>query len=295
MSKKILIWSDLDLDGAGTQCVLRWLHPKDDITTQGSTISTLQHDFNEYIKSVDLDSFDIVYITDLDTTSISDVIDRDNVIVIDHHKSHLDIIHVYRNLTLYVKEYTSATKLIYKTFEAELNKVITPAQRALIALIDDYDCFELKHPESALLNIVYWDIPGKRINKFVELYTDGFKGFTPENNKSIQKHADVLNNITSRLNPYVGRLGDYSIMCDFVTTSHNDVAAFMLSKYPIDIVALVNPGRETVSFRKAKNSDADLSEIVSQHFEGGGHASAAGCRLNTQFLEFSKTLKPIKI
>ena len=85
---------------------------------------------------------------------------------------------------------------------------------------------------------------------------------------------------------------DYSIVATFANYAINELAHFLIKKYSTDISIIVNTQAKTVSFRRSKESDVDVSILAKKICEGGGHAAAAGGKLTEQFASLTKTFAP---
>ena len=177
MSKAEIIFTDLDLDGCCSYLAYCWLtqtKPKA-ITIK---VSSLREKFLAWLKRNKLSDYKTVYFFDLDTTEIKDLIDKKNVTIFDHHKSHEE---KYKNATTIIdKECTSCSKLIYRHYKVNAN--LTNEQKKLIAFANDYDCYELKFPESNKLNFLFWYKNGDKLQNFITDFESGFHGFTNDNN-----------------------------------------------------------------------------------------------------------------
>lgn len=291
--KKILIFTDSDLDGAGCAAALKWLLPKTyDITIMPTTISKFRNELLDWLKTDKLSNYDLVFICDLDTTELSELVDFNNVYIIDHHESHNPLI--YKNCKTHIINATSATLLIYKLFLE--NKNISKEKIALIKLIDDYDSFNLKYKQSKELNIIYWSLTGNRPIKFYEIFNEGFKGFDKFQINTINNYQQKLNKLISSIQLFKGIVNfenkQYNCLSTIVDSCINDVGEYIYKTYNTDIVFIVNLKSNVVSLRKNPNCNIDLSKLAKQIGNGGGHTTAAGCPLNDQFMELMKNFIP---
>jgi len=78
----------------------------------------------------------------------------------------------------------------------------------------------------------------------------------------------------------------------FANYAVNELAHFLIKKYNADIGIVVNTQAKTVSFRRSKQSDADLSILATKLCQGGGHSASAGGRLTEKFANLTKTFTP---
>ena len=97
---KAFIWTDGDLDGAGSFLALKWL-----LESSGSIVDNdfVYNGSEVYVKLSDwfelhYREYDKIFICDisLDETTI-ELVDREKVVVIDHHKTHLELKDKYKN------------------------------------------------------------------------------------------------------------------------------------------------------------------------------------------------------
>lgn len=292
---KIHCFTHWDVDGLVSYLVLRWFLkiPITYTTTQAKKFKT---DWEAWVRNNDIESYDRVYILDLDIAEHVDIIDYNNVFVIDHHRSNnLEC----KNCTGAIKEYSSAAKLCYKLFSKMSPDVeITDAQKKLIILADDYDSYTLQIPESMKLNIVFWNT-NKAFETLQKQLIMGFHGFTHQQENIIKLHYDKLKKIESSLNVYTGKIniqGQIRYVCaTFSDTMTNDIADILKDKYNADISIIVNPKINHVSFRRPKHiKNLDVSILAKTLTDGGGHEYAAGGSITDKFMQFTKLLKQIK-
>lgn len=291
--KKILIFTDSDLDGAGCSVALQWFLPKTyNITIIPTTISKFRNELLDWLKNDKLSNYDLVFVCDLDTTELSELIDFNNVYIIDHHESHNPLI--YKNCKTHIINASSATLLVYELFLK--NKNISKEKMALIKLIDDYDSFNLKYKQSKELNIIYWSLSGNRPIKFFEIFNNGFKGFDKFQINTINNYQQKLNKLISSIQLFKGIVNfenkQYNCLSTIVDSCINDVSEYIYKTYNTDIVFIVNLKSNVVSLRKNPNCNIDLSKLAKQIGNGGGHTTAAGCPLNDQFMELMKNFIP---
>jgi len=289
-----------DLDGIVSYLVLRWTFPKQKIpyiiVNNGSEFKDV---LTDWFVNNNLEDYEQVFILDLDISNSYDLIDESNVFIIDHHESHFFNMKKCKNAKVAVKVYSSCAKLMYKLFSKLYKTKLSNAQKILVGLADDYDCYKLASPLSKQLNIVFWQTNYK-YESFIKQFYDGFKGFTFYQKNMVNIYFRKLNNIQKTLKIYKGKINfknkEYNVISTFATEMINDVAEYLLETYKADIVIVINVDSNKASFRKNKNigddlSLAELAEEISND-NGGGHAYAAGCALSDEFLEFTKGLTP---
>ena len=296
MSKDEIIFTDLDLDGCCSYLVHCWASQKKPkaITLK---VSNLREKFLSWLNNNKLEDYKQVYFFDLDTTEIQDLIDKKNVCIFDHHKTHKE--EIYKNAEYYidVKE-SSCSKLIYKHYNTtgSLGN-LTTEQKHLIAHVNDYDCYELKFPESNKLNFLFWYKNGNKLQNFINDFEHGFHGFSNEQNKIISYHIYKFKKLAEGLQLFecnlpVGKK-EYKFISAFVNQYVNDVAQYIIDKNNHDVCMLINLKNKRVYYRKDTNVDLDLGKFAKTVSNGGGHEYAAGGELTDTVLALSKKFIPL--
>lgn len=286
---RILVFTDNDLDGAGSALFIKWLFKSKlsylDIVETSETV--FHNAFKE--KEPVLDSFDKVFILDLDLTEEQiKLVDRQGVVVIDHHTPHVTKKSLYQNAKVVVEEYSSCTKLLRDKF----NTVeLTPAQEELLTYIDDYDCYKLEHKDSLKLNAIHHTLNRPKVNKFIDAFEDGFRPYNVYEKNSIklfvQKFKEQLQN-----DVYIGNIKDYKVVSIISNYAISEVTHFIINKYQADIGIAVNIDTKTVSFRRCKDCTVDVSILAKTFCGGGGSAAAAGGNLTPDFANLTKNFLP---
>lgn len=295
MSGRNFIFTDADLDGIGCMMVAKWCKGEKTpfITT---TVTNFREDLLRWLQKNKITNFDNIYVLDIDVSEHADLLDHKNVVIIDHHECKYDV--NYKNAkVICTPSCTSATKLTFQHFisvNPELKQQFTKQQIKFITLVDDYDSYTLKFPETVGLNIVLWSLTGDRVGKFYELFKDGFKQFNNEHRNMITIAQKKINDVLTSDNIFDARLklGDniYHVMSIFCDHNINEVAFEALKRFNVDICIIVNLRTKSVSFRKSPGCGVNLSKLA-EICDGGGHQSAAGGKLTDKFLKLSTTFK----
>lgn len=289
--KKVHIFTHNDLDGAGSYLVAKWYHPSYSFThTAVPTANAMRESIIEWLSNNSFDDYDKIYVLDLDCYGAKDLIDRENVIVIDHHKTHADSIQQepYKYAKSIVKEYTSATLLLHHLFSKAYPDIeLSKKQSLLIEICDDFDTYTLANKYSLVLNWVFYTY-NDRFNSFVKRYSLGFDGFKPNELSMIKIKKNELNKIINSLDIFTGKIKEYKIACVMASSCINEVHSHLLDNYEIDISIVIMPTSERVSWRKQKDCDAPLHRIAEKICDGGGHEYAAGGKITDTFLTISK-------
>lgn len=302
MSKKknIYVFADCDLDGAGSYLMFKWF-VQDEIPYTITRVNDFKAVFEPWYKK-NKDKYDTIYIVDLDVSQeCQELVDKKNVTIIDHHKTHAKNKDKYKNATVMVQEYPSCTKLLYNIFSKHYKKKLTDEQKLIVLYVDDYDSYELKFPNSYNMNLVYWNYQGDRLARFINDFDKGFSGFTDLQKRIISFNKTKFKSIKNKLDVHVARgvpigKSKYKLVSVFADNYINEVADHIIKNYKADIGFVINLKTQKVSIRKSKECSMDLGAFATKLFgSGGGHECAAGGLINENFLKLSSLFKPMEI
>jgi len=296
MTKDEIVFTDLDLDGAGSYLVHCWAQQKKSkvVTIK---VSNLREKFLGWLNHHKLEDYKQVYFFDLDTTEIQDLIDKKNVCIFDHHKTHKEDIYKYAEYYIDANE-TSCSKLLYKHYNT-LGSLgnLTTEQKHLIALVNDYDCYELKFPESNKLNFLFWYKNGNKLQNFINDFEHGFHGFTNEQNKIISYHFYKFKKLTQEVNLFKTTLNiskkKYKFYSTFASEYINDLGQYIIDNNDCEVCLMINLKNNRVYLRKKRGVDLDLGKFAKKICDGGGHEYAAGGKLTEAVLTLSKQFVPV--
>lgn len=292
---KYMVFTDSDLDGATSFLVFKWFNKDAVIDYCATTVTKFREDYVKWLASNSTDNYDRVFVLDLDVHEHHDLLDTNKHFIIDHHKTHVEGAK-YKNATTVVKIYSSAAKLVYKVFKTLYNADVSEQQKKLILITDDYDSYTHALPQSRMLNVLYWNTQ-KRFETYIKNFYNGFNGFSVNQSNTIKLFQQELQQLLDELNIYHLDLEienkKHKILSTFATKFINDVADYLIEKCSADIAIVVNMNTKHVSFRKGKNATVNLIKFTDNVCNGGGgHEYASGGPLSTEFLEFTKSLKP---
>lgn len=294
--KKIFIWTHFDLDGVCSALVAKWAYPSYKVEYKAVAVLNFREELTKWLLNDSFDNYDKVFILDLDVIAHKDLIDKKNVMIVDHHCT-LANTSCFENAIPIIKEAPSACLLLYKVFKKLYNVEFTEAQKKLIIYANDYDSYKLELPESRVLNAVFWG-SNKSFDTFFNTFKNGFEGFTQQHLNIFKVHISEIKSIIKRAtffkyNNYKIEDKKYSVVSVTADKHMNDIADYVFKKYSPDIVMVVNIKSNRVSIRRKEGVDVDVSVIAEELCEGGGHPCSSGGIITPQFLEFTKKLKPI--
>jgi oligoribonuclease NrnB/cAMP/cGMP phosphodiesterase (DHH superfamily) len=295
---KNIVFTDADLDGSMCYMLLK-LCATNTLPYKVTTVTKFHDDFKAWLKKNDPTQYNKIIITDLDISQQSlELVDMPNVHIIDHHSTHVENRDKYKHAKVNVVEYPSCAKLIYKLFKSKIDKHITPDQKKLLLLVDDYDSWTHQYPQSKQLNFIFWNYQGDRLEKFLKDFSIGFRGFNPPQLQTIdfyeKKLHKTLSNLTyHRATVSIGKKPTKCI-CTFANTLISDVGNHLVEKLDAEIGFVVNLDSNRVSIRRNKACEIHVGNLAKKLIDGGGHESAAGGVCTETFLKFSKVFTPSK-
>ena len=287
----ILVWTDNDLDGAGAALVIKWLYSEKAkvFRINETTESTISGKFKGTLGT--LDHYDKIFILDLDLKpDVIKVIDKPNVVVIDHHIQHVSNKNLYKNAKVVVEEFTSCTGLIYEKFKTVLN--LTDDQKQLINNINDYDCYNIQNVDALKLNAIHRNLNNPKAEKFIDSFFSGSREYTILEKNSIKLYFKKFKEQIQNAQVFKGKIKTYDVIATFGDYAINEVAHFLINKHNVHIGIIVNTKAKTVSFRRRKGCNVDVSILAKNLCNGGGYAAAGGGALTEQFANLTKTFLP---
>ena len=141
-TNKYHVFTDCDLDGAGSYHILNVLTNRKMSYTVGR-VNDISAKIKNWLKSNKIEDYERVYILDLDISQspeVQQLVDRTNVTIIDHHKTHIENRDKYHNAEVLVTKESSTCKLVYKHFDGATK--LTPELKLLVLMVDDYDAYK---------------------------------------------------------------------------------------------------------------------------------------------------------
>lgn len=298
--KKIFAFIDSGIDGATSLLILKWLYGWNNVHHFEAYNGNISDVITNWTKVNDISKFDHIYIIDLDISeSIIDIVNKKVFCIVDHHANNIKRKDRFTNCTALIANTTSCSKLLYNIFKSELSKVLTLPQKNLIALVDCCDSYTFTLPNSRELSIVYNNSTTQRdkVQKYINDFKVGSVELTEPQRNIVEFHKNRVKKAINELQPYFATFSvnknSYKGVSAFTTSCINEVSDYILSKYKADISFVINTETSTVSLRRSRECNADLSELAKKLLNGYGYEYAAGGKLSDTFLMFSKIFKPV--
>lgn len=283
-NSKILSLSDSDFDGAVSQIVLA--NAFKNIECMKTTYTNIE----ETMRNVKYSDYDFVILTDISPADRTLFDLSDNIILLDHHDSALDL-HCPEKMRSVISGRCSAfwaKDFCEKTLKIRLNHL-----NNLVYLCNDYDMWILRSPKSRFMNALFYKYFSERFQK---RFFSGDTRFTPDEISYIRKKKKAFKAIYDNLEIY-----DFeSVNACLIQASefHNDLCHKLLTDEKYNIVFLRNPVSKRVSVRN-NNPDIHIGNILKGLKDengvsyGGGHKDAGGM-FEPDIIKFQSKLEMIE-
>jgi hypothetical protein len=295
MSNKLYkVFTHGDLDGAVSLLCFLWKRPDAVIEYEELFNNTIEERLLVYNEKTINKPTTLVMDFSLRESFLNS--DSSEFVFIDHHKNSEKFFDKFKNAKVVFKETTSNTALMYNTFLKENNN-LTKEQKYLIALANDFDCYELKFKDSYDLNILFWSEYRGNFSKFIKDYSSGFKPFTDSQRRLIENEKYLGCKLAESYQKFSGELkikGENYKTIAVIGEKYNLLAIdCVINKYDPDIFFFINIKSEKVNMRKKPTiKDFEIGSFAEKVCEGGGNSNSAGGTLTPVFMEMMKNLKP---
>ena len=266
----VFLWTNCDLDGVASTITLGNVFYKSNFDYQCVFFGDFEKKYTEWFNEKSKE-YDKIFIVGIPLNqSVINKIDDSKVIIVSDKKEDLTI---YES-TLIHEDITSCTKLLYKKFKDKFD--FSADLKKLIIFIDDYNSYELKTKESKLLNGLFRKSGNNRFYNFVNKFWSGYQELSESELKLSASFYRDLNSELENLCLYQGEYKGHSIIATFAKGSANEIANSILDNYGCEIAIIVNMNTQFVSFRKNKNSSADIKFMAENLCNGGGSLNSSG-------------------
>ena len=297
MSDWYNVYTHNDLDGAVSLLTFLWSRDRDDGVSWKSynnlQINNIIADSEQNTDNVNTLILDLALREEFHPS-----LDRENITFIDHHESSEPFLNKFQKAKILYKNTTSNALWMAQLFKGEKYPTRTDAQKMLIALADDFDCYRLNIPESYDLNILFWSEYKNKFTKFIKDYSQGFKPFSPEQKKAIsylkseaEKEANNLPLFTGEINFGTRKKRVLATMSEGFSNICNDL---LMKRHKPDVFFFINPKTEKVAIRQyTKEDPINVGSFAEKICDGGGHKHAGGGKITPLFMEVTKNLHPL--
>ena len=296
--ERIKLYTHIDMDGDGSLILLKYFYPLTEIDVSFCGYGNIDKEIEEMIE--DDFNYDAIYITDISPSEetlekLEKAVKGKNIELrlFDHHKTAL-VLNKFDFCEVTVEkdgEAICGTKLFYNYLVEEKREETNETIDEFVKLVNDYDTWlwetKYHYDKPVDLNTLF-TFYGKKL--FAENMLEKFYANSVEFNEFDML---ILNSENNKKKSYVaGKMKDLffkniqgkECVIVFAEQYTNELTSAMYLEYPeCDIQIVI--GQYGISYRCRNNeSDIDVSEIA-KHFGGGGHAKAAGSRIQKEARE----------
>ena len=282
---KIFAWLNSDLDGIGSTVLLGNLFKN--FEYRHCFFGKFEEQYLLWAKD-NAEDYDKIFVVGmvLDQNLIKKIDDHRVVFVSDRPED----FKVWDS-TMIQEECSSTTKLLYKKFKEKVE--FTKDLKKLFLYVDDYNSYDLKHEETKYLNALYRKSGGNRFINFVNRFWKGFDGFTATEVKLAEGFFKELEKELEEITLFIGEYEGAKVISTISKFSVNELSHSIMENYQGDVVIVMNPDTQFVSFRRYKGSEVDIAKMAANLCDGGGGEWASGGKITKEFLKFSETLKEL--
>jgi hypothetical protein len=280
----VFLWTNCDLDGVASTIILGNAFAKSNFDYQCVFFGDFEKKYTDWFNE-NSNKYDKIFIVGipLDQNTINKIDDKKVIIISDKKEN----IKVYDS-TLIDDDTTSCTKLLYKKFKDKFE--FSSDLKKLIVYVDDYNSYELKTREAKILNGLFRKSGNNRFYNFVNKFWSGYQELSESELRLSSSFYKDLNSELENLCLYQGEYKGHSVIATFAKGSANEIANSLLDNYDYEIAIIVNVNTQFVSFRKKRNSSADIKFMAENICNGGGSVNSSGGKLTQKFLDFTTTL-----
>lgn len=268
LNAKILSISHNDLDGVGAQILLGGVFKNIEY------INASYYNIDKHLLSVNSDSYDYIFVTDISPSMVEVIEPIKNAILIDHHQTALFLNdpknHRYIN-TKYSGTYLT-NHFLEKMYGEEKMKPFSK----LVKLINDYDMWILKYKGSRPLNELYTLYNAE---KFRQRFKTGDLRLTKKEKQYLKDIEEQFKKVYDEI-----EIIEFNTInaCFFqIDVFVNEISHKLLHEEGYDIVFFNTLKGYKISMR-SKLDNFNLGTYLKENNLGGGHPKAAGISVKNE-------------
>jgi len=277
-----------NLEAATCILLFKWLSQKDNIEILVSNENSLSSDLN----NIDFNNYKFVYIVGFyDLTKIPSTTNDKKFIFINKKITSKPS---YENCRFIDGESTTI-ELFYKFLAKFTGDKLNGNQHIFYNSVVKY--FHYNFDDDLLpLKLFYFfkTLPfNNKVEAFVKRFNSGLIMFSDTENFKLNIILKEISKTLKEIKIYSGNIDynnkKYSIAACFGAKFINEISHRLQKTTNKNITIVINLEKNTVHYRRDKNIDLDLGELVNKCFQGYGTEYAAFSKLNQQLLELTKT------
>lgn len=291
MQEKYCFIVPTNLEAATCVLLFKWLTGKSNTTVLLSTESNIGND----LKKLNFDDFKFVYVLGFySLENISSEFDSKKFIYVNKKIN----TGKFNNARIISGE-TTTVDLFYNFLSKYSENKLTSNQHVFYNSISKY--FNYNFDSDLLpLKLFYFFKTQQSLNKvesFIKRFETGLIMFSESENSTLNIIIKDLSNSLKTLKIYKGEINykniKYNVSSCFGTKYVNEISHRVQKLSKSDISIVINLEKNTVHYRRSKESNLNLGDLVKEMFGGFGTEFAAFSNLNSKILEVTKTFFPV--
>ncbi len=286
--EKVKLFTHTDLDGIGCAVLAKLVLKDADI--EYAVPGNIDRKVRWFIEEEQFEHFDRVFITDLsvneETAQIIQAHCRDKIILLDHHKTALDLNqYPWAKVVVESEVGLECGTHLFKEYLKDVG-VYTDQFDDFVENVRRYDTWEwyyrFNDPRSKKIDDLFRIYGRERFMAYLldTLPHNPVITFSEQDELLLTMKEEQFKRYLHRKNRdlLLYRIGDYTAGVVFAEQHISELGNELAVKHPeCDFIALINVATG-VSYRTVK--DVDLAKIA-QSYGGGGHAKASGSRITS--------------
>ena len=277
--KRIKIFTNNDLDGAGSLMLIKWAFG--DTCTIDHTISNvfkLQRDYNNFLSSSEYDDYSKIFILNIIPTFSLE----DNVLVF----SKSDKLRTEFNGSVDISSSTS--KLLRIFFKNQL-KTLSLDQNALINNINAFYIDGSVKTEGIRLNAIL-NYGRNKYSEFYNRFNNGIGEYNTKEKNILKNYSDKLAKTYNTLELFEHNTNSGIFIGLVSDMSHkHEIMDMLFKKHNPKMIFLVDLDNGFISVRKDVSLSMDMGRLCTTFIEGRSLINCAGGRYTEKFLDFSRS------
>ena len=277
--KKVMVFINNDLDGAGSLMVLKWaLEGVCDVDYAVSTIFSVNREYNSLVNSARGDDYSKIFILnmvpDFEVLPTTAIFSKGDAVVL--------------SINGKIGVSSSSTLLLRTFFHNRLTH-LTPNQTRLLDVIDDFFTDGDISQDSIKLNAVF-SYGRNKFTTFNDRFYEGLSEYTVGEKDIIKYYVQGLirEYKAISLGEHTKHKGMFIVLVSSMRYKHELLDMIFKNNNP-NMVFLVDGSGGFVSVRKQDSHNFDMQKLINTFIDGRALVNCAGGRFTEKFIDFTKS------
>ena len=275
-----------NLEAATCVLLFKWLTGKSNV----DIIISNENNLNNDLKNISFDQYKFVYVVGFyNLENIDKKADQKQFIFINKKITAKEL----KNARLIQGE-TTTVVLFFNFISKYTENTLNTNQQILYNSVVKYFTYNLDN-DLLPLKLFYYFKTQPSLNKvesFVKRFDNGLIMFNESENLKLNIIIKDLTDTLKHIKAYKGNFKNNTVAACFGTKYINEISHRLLKIFKTDISIVINLDKNTVHYRRSKDSSTDLGKLVAENFNGYGTEYAAFSQLNSEILNLTKTFFP---